>query len=162
MTTILLFIGLQLLASIIAIWRGGAPERWVAGLLAAALLAGHMIPYNAASSYHTVNWPLLWIDLSLWLSLSSVALLADRYWPMWLAALQLVALAGHGVRGYDPSIVALAYWWATNKIGWLILGGLIWGIARHAARRRAGLPEFAWTFQRDAAHERADDAARPR
>lgn len=128
-----------------ALWRGGGPERAVAALLLAASLATIATPTIDRVSYFTVFYAVMWIDLALFLGLAAVAALADRFWPMWLAALQLVALGAHGVRAIDPTLWAAAYWLVTTKIAYPMLLLLFAGTWRHRRRLAAGLPEWSWS-----------------
>lgn len=157
MIGIVLFALCQLLASAYACWRGGAPERLVGALLLAALVATVLTPLQASYTYAGLNWPLLRIDLLLLMALVAVALLADRFWPMWLAATQLVAIGAHGVRVYSPDIVPVAYWALTSRIAYPMLLLLMLGTARHRLRLSAGMPEYGWTLQR-LRHGRGDSA----
>lgn len=157
MALVNLFNILQLAASGYAVLRGGAPERIVAVVLVLAAGATAATPVDA-SSYFSVFYTVLWIDLALFMVLIVVALFADRYWPIWLAALQFLAIAAHGAKGYDQAIVAKAYWLITNKLGYLIVVLLLIGTLRHRMRLAAGMQEPDWS-RRDVAHDRATDEA---
>ncbi len=146
--TVTVFFAVQFFVSIHAIRRGGGPER-VAG--AALLLAA--VTSTAASlvrglDFNHVAWALLTIDIGLLLALLILVLLADRFWPMWLAALQIVAIANHGVRAFDPDILNYAYWLVAGKIAYPMLFVLFAGTRRHERRVESGCREFSWTFQR--------------
>lgn len=118
-------------------------------LAAAATLATPMVP---GVSYFTVFVAVLWIDLALFLGLTAVSAFANRYWPMWMAALQLFAIATHLARAYDPHFWAAAYWLVTTKIAYPMLLLLFVGTVRHRRRLRMGLPERSWS--RGGGHER--------
>lgn len=148
MLGILIFATCQLLASGYACWRGGAPERWVGILLAVALAATMLTPLQAAYTYQRLNVPLVHVDLALLAALVVIALIADRYWPLWIAALQLVAIGTHGVRVYSPDVVPAAYWVISSRIAYPMLLILVVGTIRHHRRALDGLPEFGWTRQR--------------
>jgi hypothetical protein len=151
MLSVVTFVVVQCLASGYACWRGGAPERLVAVMLLVAMLATAEVPHVHATSYHTVYWAVLRVDLSLFLAVTVIALLADRFWPMWIAALQLVAVMAHGVKGYDHAVLAIAYWLVVGKIAYLMLAVLIVGTARHYKRQQLGMPEYAWSLTRHGA-----------
>ncbi len=114
----------------------------VAGLATMAVASG--------GSYHfsALNWSLFWIDVGLFGCLAGLALVADRFWPMWLAALQLVAVASHGIRAYDPTLPPLGYWLIAGKIAYPMLMVLLLGTLRHRQRKFRGFPEYSWTIQR--------------
>ncbi len=148
MLLIVVFNILQLSVSGHALVRGGGPERVVALLLllaAAATLATPMVP---GVSYFTMFVAVLWIDLALFVALTAVSAFANRYWPMWMAALQLFAIATHLARAYDPHFWAAAYWLVTTKIAYPMLLLLFVGTMRHRQRLRMGLPERSWSWGR--------------
>ena len=155
MVMVVAFLALQVGVSAYALWRGGGPERVVAIALLTAAGATLATPSVYGISYRTVFFAVLWIDIALLASLTMVAAFADRYWPMWLAALQLVAVGIHAVRGYDHSILAAAYWLVTTKMAYPMLAILLAGTLRHRRRLADGLPEPSWT-SRDAGG-RGDD-----
>lgn len=154
MLSIAIFVIVQSVVSGYACWRGGAPERLIALLLLLAVLATANVPHSQATSYHGVYWPVVGVDLTLFVSLAAIALFADRYWPMGIASLQLLALMAHGAVGYDHAILAIAYWLVVGKTSYLMLAVLAIGTARHYDRRRLGFPEYAWSARR-----RADELA---
>jgi hypothetical protein len=136
----------QVLASGYALWRGGAPERSVALMLLAAAFASWSIPFGHMS-FHSVFWPVFWIDLILLIGLTTIAIFADRFWPIWIAACQFMTVAGHGVRAYEPEMWATAYWFIIGSIAYPMLAILVVGAWRHQRRLLQGR-EFAWTMQR--------------
>ena len=153
---ILIFIVVQLLVSGYALLRGGRPERAVAiAMLAATVATGLISPYRSPDFTHVVV-ALLMVDVVFLAAVTAVALLADRYWPMWLAALQLNAVAIHGVRVYDPELVPYAYAWAAAKAAYLMLAILVVGVWSREERRRTAGVEADWTYRR---HRRESAAA---
>ncbi len=148
-----MFNGIQAAALIYGFWRGGQPERIIAVLLLSASISTLLVPAHT-SAFHSVFWPVLWIDIVLLLGLVAVAAFADRFWPMWIAACQLLTIAGHGVRAYEPGLWALAYWFIIVSIAYPMLGLLVVGAWRHHRRLPSGR-EFSWTVQR----HRHEDAA---
>jgi hypothetical protein len=145
---------LQLAVSGHALLRGGGPERTVALLLlvaAGATLATPMVP---GVSYFTLFVAVLWIDLALFVALAAVSAVANRFWPIWMAALQLFAIATHLARAYDPSFWAAAYWLVTTKTAYPMLLLLYIGTVRHRRRLALGLPERSWSWS-----PRGDDPA---
>lgn len=148
---ILLFATFQLLVSGYALFRGGAPERIVAIAMVVAAAATGLISPGSAPDFSRLVRALLLIDLGFLIAVLTVALFADRYWPLWIAALQLTALAIHGVRVYDPTLVPYAYAWTAAKAAYVMLLLLGAGVWRHAARAAAGHAEYDWTAARHSA-----------
>jgi hypothetical protein len=134
-----LFLAATAAASAYAVRRGGQPERISAALVVAATIATMVIP---AASYRTVVWPLFAIDAALLVGLVAVALVADRFWPLYLAAVQLLTVALHGVRAYDLVILPAVYARIGGELGYLAIGILAVGTWRHW--RRGDEPDWSW------------------
>ncbi len=149
MIIIMIFVILLLLAAGYAQWRGGAPERLAAAALVIAMVTTMCAGVNGAT-FQGVQWELLVIDFGLFVVLCAIALFADRFWPMWLAAFQMVAVASHGASAYNSNVLPVAYWWIVGKISYPMIVILAVGILRHDRRKRAGFPEVAWSWQRRA------------
>ena len=128
-----------------ALWRGGAPERWAAILFAAAAAASLATPFHVGRSFHTVERGFLAIDALLFLSLLPIALRANRFWPMWVTALQLLTIGIHGVKAYDPMLVSWIYNSASGKMSYPIVIMLAIGVARHRSRLTAYGSDPDWT-----------------
>ena len=159
MLLIVVFNILHLTVSGHAIARGGGPERVVAFLLLLAAAATFATPMVPGVSYFTLFLAVLWIDLVLFVALTAVSAVANRYWPIWMAALQLFAIATHLVRAWDPSLWAAAYWLVTTKLAYPMLLLLYLGTRRHRLRLAAGLPERSWSWSAKAGE---DERARGR
>jgi hypothetical protein len=147
MIVIAAFMVLLFLASAYAQWRGGAPEKLAAACMVIAMIATFWAGLSSPS-YRGVQWDMLLIDLGLFVALAVLAGVADRFWPIWLAAFQLVTVAAHGVSAYNPNILPVAYWWIVGKISYPMVAILAIGTRRHYRRMRYGLQEYAWTYQR--------------
>lgn len=99
-----------------AVWKGGRDERIAAtGMLVAALLS--KLVYQRAQA---TEWGILGIDaaalaLFLWLALTSA-----RYWPLFLAAFQFLAVIIHLARIADRSLSGWAYISAEILFGYLV------------------------------------------
>ena len=140
--------------------RGGSPERLVAFLFVTAAMASTLMPFDPEKTYHSVNWGVLAVDLLLFIALVAVAARADRFWPMWIAALQLIELAVHGVRAYDPQLWAIVYGRAVGELSYPMLLLLVIGAQRHTKRVWACGPELAWTPEKSG-RSSGDRAASP-
>jgi hypothetical protein len=125
--------------------RGGGPERAVALLLLAAA-AGTLLAQSAPPvRFNDVEIGVLAVDAALFLGLLAVAMRAERYWPLWMTALQGVALAGHGAKAVNPHVIPWAYavllaFWGYPMVA--LLGIATW---RHQHRVRKYGIERSWT-----------------
>lgn len=138
MERVIIFNLLLLLASGYALWRGGAPERIVglSLLIAGGLTRLAYAPF--AERFVAVDWGVLLVDIALLVILLAVALKADRFWTLWLAAFQLLGTGGHLVRGLDHGVEPIAYAILLASWSYPMIFLLVIGTARHARRRRQG------------------------
>jgi hypothetical protein len=137
-------------------WKGGAPERAVAAMMVAAACASSAVSLWALSNYDRVIWGLFIVDGLLLAGLALVSMWANRYWPIWVTALQFDAVAIHLARAYDPAIVPLVYAWGVGKIGYAMLALLAIGVSRHQQRVRETGPEPGWCRNDADGHNTAD------
>lgn len=137
---------LILLAVAAGAWRwGGRPERLIASMIvvAAAINLALGVP---AAAYRFVDHAQLLVDGLLLLGTLLVALRANRFWPLWLVALELVSLGVHGVRAYDPQIVPILYARLTAQIIYPMLAVLALGVWHFQRRvRREGRTPADWS-----------------
>ncbi len=133
-THIYIFHILQGAVCLYALLRGGRPERWTAIMLFFASVATWFIPFDPSTSFRSIETFELVIDLSLMGGLMTVALLANRFWPLWLAALHLLAIGIHGVRGFDADLVPWMYAAAGGKLAYPMILVLALGVMRHQRR----------------------------
>lgn len=144
MTRILVFELIQLAVSAFAIARGGAPERMAGWMLLIAAVAslGVGLPANGL---HGISVPVFSIDLALFVGLFAIALRANRFWPYWAAALQLVAIGVHGARAFDPFMVPIVYSRVVGQIAYPMCVVLALGTYHYLRRRRReGAPPRPW------------------
>lgn len=132
------FFAAQALACLYAARRGGAPERWVAGLMAAAAITTGLLPGTPRQTYRSIEWGELWVDLAFLICLLILACRANRFWPIWVAACQLIAMTVHAVRAYDHSLLPSVYSVGTGFIAYPMIVLLVIGTSRHLARSRDG------------------------
>lgn len=124
---------------------GGRPERIIAAMIVAAAATNLALGVPAAR-YRFVDYAQLIVDGLLFLGTLVVALRANRFWPLWLVALELVALGVHGVRAYDPYIVPILYARLTAQIIYPMLVVLALGVWHFQRRvRREGRPPADWS-----------------
>ena len=76
------------------------------------------------------------IDLCAGLSWVAVALYANRNYPLFVAGLQILAIASHLARGLIDTIAPIAYAVMFIVPGWLQLFIIAAGLWRHARRER--------------------------
>ncbi|MES2046589.1 MAG: hypothetical protein V4475_22180 [Pseudomonadota bacterium] len=92
-----------------AILRGGAPERITGWLLLAATVLTPLAARGLAVRYVQAEVGIFVVDLALLAALVVVALKADRFWPLVLAAMQLDTTAVHILKLVDADLIRITY-----------------------------------------------------
>ncbi len=120
-----------LLVCAVAVWRGRDNERLAAGALLAAW-ALSMVVFKARSE--ETQWAVLIVDSSLLAVYGWIALRTRRYWPLFLAAFQFLAVITHGAHALDTAVSGWAYITAIRV--WTYLGLFAIGYGSWTAPRR--------------------------
>jgi hypothetical protein len=123
-----------LVSCVIAWFRGGDPEKKAAIMLFLAALLSWIVVERGENMFSHVEWRLFLVDLALAIALLVLAISADRYWPMWLTAFQIVSLLMHPAFGLSQSKMAFAYAIAAIAWSYPMLMILIVGTIRHRRR----------------------------
>lgn len=99
-----------------ALWRGRRDERLVAGVCLAASLATRFAISPLSMRYKSIEPGLLLIDLVVLAAFVAVALRSTRFWPLWVAGLQLTMSTSHVLKAVDFDLLPRAY--AAAAIFW--------------------------------------------
>lgn len=142
---VILFLTALMLALGFAALYGGAPERWVAGMFAAATLASHLLYAGPAQRYHAAELYVAAVDLALLAGITVVLARADRFWPIALFATHGITVLAHVVKLLDAAVVKQAYAISIAAPGYLALLILTVGVLRHRRRAREFGADRAWS-----------------
>jgi hypothetical protein len=146
MERVILFSLLQLGVSVYALAKGGGPERVVGLSLLIATALGLALQQPMVGRFVTVDWGVLAVDLGLLAVLVAVALNADRFWPLWVAAFHALGTGAHLVRGIDYGIEPVAYAILLASWSYPIILLLAVGTLRHGERRKRQGQVLDWSF----------------
>jgi hypothetical protein len=128
-----------------ALLRGAAPERVGATILLAGSLLTLATVSSRARSYSSVEIGVLLVDAATFVAFLILALRAERFWPIWVTALQFLGMSGHVVKAADPDTIPRAY--AVAAIFWsypmLLLIAL--GTWRHQRRLALYGADKSWS-----------------
>jgi hypothetical protein len=80
---------------ILTFLRGGAPERVLAGVLMAAALCSGICIRLVHHLSHEDCWIFVAVDIVAFMLMLVVALKANRVYPLWIGAIELVMLISH-------------------------------------------------------------------
>lgn len=123
-----------------AFWLGGPPERFAAKVVVVWILVD--VTYHlmfGPSGFVSVDPAHLVIDGAELAAILWLALQANRLWPLWAAAAQLITFVGHIVVMIESGGMRRAYWAITQLPPYIQLFALVCGAAFHARRfRRIG------------------------
>ena len=89
--------------------RGRGDERFAAGVCLAASIATKFVIPPVAERYRTVDDGLVMIDLMVLAAFVALALRSKRFWPLWIAGLQLTNSMAHLMKAVDLDLVPRAY-----------------------------------------------------
>lgn len=111
--------------------------------MVAALIATELVLPPVDERFRSVETELMLVDLAVFAGFLWVALRSDRFWPMWIAGLQLTMLLGHALKMMDATLFSKAYaaallFWAYPEV--IILAVGTW---RNQRRRAAEVPAIA-------------------
>jgi hypothetical protein len=107
--TYLIFDPLFLACFAYAMWNGGAPERIGAAIFCAGVLLTLLEFPGVAAGFRTVETGIFVVDIVTLVAFLILALRAERFWPLWMAAFQALGTAGHLVKIWSyPMLLVLA------------------------------------------------------
>ena len=142
---VLLIVSLVVTASAAAYRRGGPPERFAAIAIAGWVLVDalyHVI--FGPSGFDKVDPWHLFLDGAMLAAIMWLALHANRMWPLFAAAAQVMCFSGHIVVMVSPEGARRAYWAMTQLPQYIQLAALLAGAAAHARRERLIGPYRSW------------------
>lgn len=125
--------------------RGGAPERIAAHIVLGGSLLTLATVSNLAVSYMSVEVGVLLVDVATLVAFLILALRAERFWPLWLTALQLIGTTGHAIKLVDPATIPRAYAFAAIFWSYLMLPLLVLATWRHQRRLALHGADRSWS-----------------
>lgn len=133
---ILIFFLFLFATAALAYARGGRPEKTIALSLVVATVLTFLTGLLASVSFDTVEIGLLVIDIALLGVMLLVAMRADRYWPMVVAALQLILVLVHIAKVVSGDALPWVYAFVLAFWSYPILAVVMIGTWRHSRRTR--------------------------
>ena len=134
-----LFRVLLVLVALYALLRGKRDERHVGLIFVIGVIATELVLPPARERFASVETRLMVVDLAVFAGFLWVALRSERFWPLWMAGLQLTAILGHVLKAIDVELFARAYaaalvFWAYPML--LVLAVGTWRNERRTRRER--------------------------
>jgi hypothetical protein len=117
-----------------ALWRGDRDARVAAIVCIVATALTVLLLTPGRERYQLVESGALIVDLATLAAFVTLALTSRRFWPLWVAGLQLTASTAHALKLVDASLLPIAYAAAERFWSYPIL--LIIAIGAFRAHRR--------------------------
>lgn len=97
------------LVALYAVLRGRRDERQVGIILVIGVVATELTLPPPTERFANVEFWTLLVDLAVFAGFLWVALRSDRFWPLWVAGLQLTTILGHLLKALDTDLLSRAY-----------------------------------------------------
>jgi hypothetical protein len=88
---------------------GRTDERMVASICILASLASMFVARPVASAYSGIETGILIVDVAALAGFVLVAIRSERFWPLWVAGLQLTTLVAHLLKAVELDLLPQAY-----------------------------------------------------
>ena len=115
---------------------GRGDERMVASICVVASIASVVVISPLASRYSHLEAGVFLVDVATLAGFTFVALRSDRFWPLWVAGLQLTTLMSHAFKLGRIDLMPQAYAAAARFWVYPIFLIIVIGTWRSARRRR--------------------------
>ena len=144
---VVLILALIVGGCLLAFRRGGPPERFAAAVIVAWVLTDatyHLL--FGPSGFDLVDPVHVILDGAELVAIMWLALRANRMWPLWAAAAQLICVSSHLVAFVEPGGMRRAYWAMTQLPQYIQLFALVLGAVAHTRRLERLGPYRSWRF----------------
>lgn len=105
----ILFGALLWVICLYAFWRGGWAERLAAGCFIAATYLSLLSLGSISTRYHHLEVMLVIVDIGVLAVLMFIALRSEKFWPLWLTAMQGLTILSH-FAPFVPHILPWSYY----------------------------------------------------
>jgi hypothetical protein len=109
MLTPLQYFALLFAVAAYAFFRGRSDERFAATVCILASVASVIAISPLTSRYSHVESGVFLIDVLTLAAFTVLALRSDRFWPLWIAGLQLTTLVAHALKAVQLDLLPQAY-----------------------------------------------------
>jgi len=89
--------------------RGSRDERYVGMICVIGTVVTQIALSPLTGRFNGLETQAMIVDLAVLAGFLAVALRSDRFWPLWVAGLQLTTLLGHLLKGVDNELFPRAY-----------------------------------------------------
>jgi hypothetical protein len=144
------FLTLLVACTLYALWAGGAPERIGASVYALSVAATFLIvPAPDHPPWLNLEVGAFVIDAATFIAFIAIALRANRYWPLWVAAFLGIGVLGHVAKLMVPDTFWRAYAVVLTIWSYPILALMVIGALRHRQRLARAGADRSWVSSSD-------------
>ena len=140
---IIIYLSLLSVSCGYALWRGDRDARSAAMVCIVATGMTVVLLTPGSTRYGLVETGVMAVDVATLGAFVVLALFSQRFWPLWVAGLQMTASAAHALKFIDNALVPLAYAVAERFWGYPILIIIGFGAFRGHRRRAASALRLA-------------------
>jgi hypothetical protein len=124
--------------------RGGKPEKIAGTLLLTSAVASVILQLPENFRFRVFDTGMFAVDIVLLGGLLLLAIISNRFWPIWLSAMQLLTVTSHPAILIRPDVIPYAYWKAVTLWSYPMLLLLAWGaFCRHQRMKTKGV-DICW------------------
>jgi len=105
----IIFWALLLLTFGYALWRGRGDEKLAAGVALLATIATQFVMPPPTLRYSGLQFGLVAIDVAVLVIFVTIALRSQRFWPLWVAGLQLTNSLAHLMKVVEIELIPQVY-----------------------------------------------------
>ena len=121
----------------IAFLLGRSDERIVASICVVASVMSAVVVAPLGSRYSNVEAGIFLVDIAAFAGFTFVALRTERFWPLWVAGLQLTTIIAHALKAVQLDLMPQAYAAAARFWVYPIFAIIVIGTWRGYRRRQA-------------------------
>ena len=127
-----------------AFYRGQTESRVAAIICVAASIASTIVMSPLAGRYSGVESGVFIVDVAVLIGFTAIALRSDRFWPLWVAGLQLTTIIAHVFKALDLDLIPQVYAAAARFWVYPIFLIIVIGTWRSHQRSRRERPDLAF------------------
>jgi hypothetical protein len=125
--------------------KGGPPERAGIGIAIGASVLTAALASLDAREFEQLQTGVFILDLATLAAFGVLALVADRFWPLWITGIHMIGVATHSAKLVDPAIVPWVYGATQALWSYPILLLIVIGAVRHRRRLKRFGADNSWT-----------------
>jgi len=114
--------------------RGAAPEKIGAAIILVGSILSTVALTSPARRFTSVEVGVFLVDVAALLALLGLSLRAERFWPLWVTALQFIATAAHAVKFIDSNLIRAVYAIVMGLWTYPVLLIIVFGTWNHQRR----------------------------